>query len=96
MFGMPDIIVPWFLFVSEEPARGTCSWNLLMEPQRQRRLLGMRFAHPMDLCAARECEPIRQGHCIGLPSDFDEPAHQFPKSRCELFTFAAKSSQPLN
>jgi hypothetical protein len=74
----------------------TCSWNLLMEPQRQRRLLGMRFALPIDLCAARECEPIRQGHCIGLPSDFDEPAHQFPKSRCELFTFAAKSSQPLN
>ncbi|MDB5834721.1 MAG: hypothetical protein JWR14_4551 [Caballeronia sp.] len=28
MFGMPDIIVPWFLPVSKEPARGTCSWNL--------------------------------------------------------------------
>ncbi|WP_165104349.1 MULTISPECIES: hypothetical protein [unclassified Caballeronia] len=33
---------------------------------------------------------------IGLQSDFDDLAHQFPKSRCELFTFAAKSFQPLN
>jgi hypothetical protein len=47
---------------------------------RRRNSLGMRIAQPYRL----------------LQSDFDGTARQFPKSRCELFTFAAKSSQALN
>jgi hypothetical protein len=37
--------------------------------------------------------PESQAKSIGLQSDIDGPVRQFPKSRCELFTFAAKSSQ---
>jgi hypothetical protein len=89
---MPDIIVPWFLPLPEEPAHKT----LPQGSCRRRNSLGMRIAEPPGSLYILRTRINPRKISIGLPSDFDGLARQFPKSRCELFTFAAKSSQPLN
>jgi hypothetical protein len=89
---MPDIIVPWFLPRPEEPARKTLRrWSC-----RRRNSLGMRIAQPYRFLHRLRTRTNPREISIGLQSDFDGTARQFPKSRCELFTFAAKSSQALN
>jgi hypothetical protein len=92
MFGMPDIIVPWFLPRPGEPGRKTLPQGACC----RRNSLGMRIARPYRFLHRLRTRTNPREISIGLHSDFDGLARQFPKSRCELFTFAAKSSQALN
>ena len=50
----------------------------------------------MDFVHACGREPLRGRFPSDCKAILTDLAHQFPKSRCELFTFAAKSFQPLN